>query len=163
MKRVAPVAWLGLVAAPLLLAAPVTPAAAQSRSRPDSVAARAAAPADSSIVGLEPTADASARGTSERREAVRGRPAPASSTAATSAAAPPAAPGAGPHEIPGLLRSTIGFVVPIPGTEMIRVGVVAEGSTLQAANRAPALEGLGQQGLAQATGASITVIIRPPQ
>ena len=65
--------------------------------------------------------------------------------------------------IPGILRSTVGFVVPMPGTEMVRMGVVQEGATLQAANRNPSLEGLGGEGLPQASSAVFIIKILPPR
>ncbi|MBI4543810.1 MAG: hypothetical protein HY703_01280, partial [Gemmatimonadetes bacterium] len=79
--------------------------------------------------------------------------------AATQAAGASAAVRAG---IPGLLRSTVGFVVPMPGTEMIRVGVVQEGATLQAANRMPSLEGQNIEGVGQVNQATLRIRIRRP-
>lgn len=68
------------------------------------------------------------------------------------------------REIPGLLWSTVGYVVPMPGTEMVRVGMIQEGATLQAANRNPSLEGFRREGMPQVKAATIHVIIRrPPQ
>jgi hypothetical protein len=65
-------------------------------------------------------------------------------------------------DIPGLLRNTVGFVVPMPGTEMVRMGVVQEGATLQATNRAPSVEALGGGTPAGATAATLIIRILPP-
>lgn len=76
----------------------------------------------------------------------------------------PRAPAAerGRDEGSPLLWSTVGYVVPMPGTEMVRVGVVQEGATLQAANRNPALEGLLRDDVSRIRDAVIHVIIRRP-
>lgn len=64
--------------------------------------------------------------------------------------------------VPGLLWSTVGYVVPMPGTEMVRMGMVQEGATQQAANRAPSLEGFQRDGVSQVKAATIHVIIHRP-
>gem|GEM_PF-4399062 len=68
----------------------------------------------------------------------------------------------GRRPIPGLLWNTVGYVVPMPGTEMVRVGMIQEGATLQAANRNPSLEGFRREGMPQVKRATIHVIIRRP-
>ena len=65
-------------------------------------------------------------------------------------------------EIPGILRSTVSFVVPMPGTDMIRVGQVQEGATLQAANRNPGIEGIGGEGVGNAKFTTLILRIIPP-
>ena len=67
-----------------------------------------------------------------------------------------------PGEIPGILRSTVSFVVPMPGTDMIRVGQVQEGATLQAANRNPGIEGIGGEGVSNAKFTTLILRIIPP-
>ena len=69
---------------------------------------------------------------------------------------------AGGGEIPGILRSTVSFVVPMPGTDMIRVGQVQEGATLQAANRNPGIEGIGGEGVGNAKFTTLILRIIPP-
>lgn len=68
----------------------------------------------------------------------------------------------GQRQIPGLLWSTVGYVVPMPGTEMVRVGMIQEGATLQAANRNPSLEGFRREGVPQVRGATVHIIIKRP-
>ena len=74
-------------------------------------------------------------------------PAPASPFSLAPVAVPVrAAEDADFEQIQALLRGTIGLVVPMPGTELVNLGMVVEGATLQAANRNPGLEGLDREG-----------------
>lgn len=61
----------------------------------------------------------------------------------------------------GMLGETVNEVVPIPGTDMVRVGVLQEGSLFQSSFRSPQQETTGQSGSVLNSATVVFRVFRP--